>query len=155
MLVLAFTLTTEELGANLADVFGIKADDAAAWWPVVGGWIADALAYGGGFISIEDAKQSVQDRDFQLWGIAAEGVPVAACLTQICIWPQGKALTVIAVGGNRMDDWIAELDDVMQSFARSKGCKVVSCHGRKGWKKSLEPLGFSQSVVTYMKEVAA
>ena len=129
---------------------GILASEADQWWPRVDHWIVDALSYSSGLLSLEDVKSAVRDRNFQLWVV--EG-PKAVCITEIRVWPQGKCLTVILLGGENMAEWISELDEVLVRFAKSNECKVMDCHGRKGWGMKLKSLGFSESLVTYFKEV--
>ncbi len=46
-----------------------------------------------------------------------------------------------------------EVDSFLITVAKNTGCKYISCEGRKGWKKVLTPLGYSEDSIIFTKEV--
>lgn len=50
-------------------------------------------------------------------------------------------------------DW-EEVDAFLQHAAKQLGCSLILCEGRRGWKSILEPLGYSEDSVVFLKEVS-
>ena len=136
-----------------ARVIGIHKDEAHKWWPLVKDWCEAALEHGGNLIAFEDVQKSVGERDMQLWAMLLDGELSGVCVTQISVWPQAKTLTAVVVAGERMNEWVSALDEMLCLFARAMGCKGIEAHGRKGWKPALSDLGWRDSSVSYWKEV--
>ena len=102
---------------------------------------------------LEDVQSAVARRDMQLWVIHNGPAITAVCVTEITKWPRAKVLTALIVAGVDMPAWVAQLDALLMDYARSCGCSVLDAHGRHGWKKTLEKLGWKSAAVTYAKEV--
>ena len=132
---------------------GIRAEDAHNWWPKVAKWCEQALEHGGNLLTLDDVKEAVANRDMQLWIIMDWREVTAVCVTEIRNWPRTKVLTAIIVGGQHMDRWVAPLDDVLVRFAKDQGCRVLDAHGRRGWTKVLNSLGWKDATVTFAKEI--
>ena len=63
-------------------------------WPMVGPFIASALAHSAGHMRPEDVRQEIAQDRRQLW-IASEGGPIrAVCVTKIAQYPSTRALWV-------------------------------------------------------------
>jgi hypothetical protein len=70
--------------------------------------------------------------------------------------PKAKQLTFFWSGKHpenpRPIDYTA-IDEHLKHMARIFGCTHISCDGRAGWKKTLEPLGYSPDGSLYLKRV--
>ena len=70
--------------------------------------------------------------------------------------PKAKQLTFFWSGKNPENphpiDYNA-IDEHLKHMARIFDCTHISCEGRVGWKKTLEPLGYSPDGSLYLKRV--
>lgn len=126
-------------------MIGVLAEDAPAWWPDLEGWIRAAVDRDG-LLGIEDIKEAVALRDMQLWVVLREAEPVAACVTEISVYPKAKVLTAVAVGGRGVARWIGVLDAVLTRFAEAHDCtKFNAPVARRGWRPFAKALGWRES----------
>lgn len=133
-------------------VIGILAEDAGAWWGEVGGWIGAAVDRDG-LMGLDDIKEAVALRDMQLWVVLDDAAPVAACVTEISLFPKAKVLSAVAVGGRGASRWIGALDAMLTRFADAHGCSKFNAPiARKGWRPLARALGWREAA-TYWKGV--
>jgi len=136
----------------LIRIAGIQSGDVGDIWPAVSGWIAEALAAGHSLESIDDVREQIEARDYQLWVVYSPG-PVAAFVTRIATGELGSALVAVCLGGQGMHHWLFAVEDVISNFARDKGCKRVCLHGRRGWVRQLAGYGWAEESVNVTKEL--
>lgn len=120
-------------------------------WPVVEGWIAQALAH-----SIVFAPADIHDyclhRQMDLWLVEGDE-PKACVVTRVDHGPQATILMVMIVGGRDMDDWI-DLEAGLYDYAMSRGCVAIEAWGRRGWQRVLKPRGWEPMFTIYRKVLA-
>jgi hypothetical protein len=68
-------------------------------------------------------------------------------VTKISVYPQLKAVRIIAVAGNDMELWLDTLIDTVSQWGAEKGAHVVEFVGRKGWERVLSKKGFGDTQV--------
>lgn len=49
-------------------------------------------------------------------------------------------------------DW-GYIDEFLEYTAKGNQCTIIQCEGRRGWKKILEPLGYIEDSVLFIREV--
>jgi len=123
-------------------------------WHVVGPILQRAIEINRGTHDIGDIKTELLADRCGLWVAYDEGEIYAACTTRIVITPQNKMLMIDWLGGERMDDWLDDALDVIESYAHDLGCERVEIIGRKGW-KVLRKYGWHDTAVVYQKELGA
>lgn len=64
-----------------------------------------------------------------------------------------KILTIQCAGGERMDEWIPQIDAISLSMAHRHGCQKVYIVGRKGWERKLRDIGYEHAHTVLSKEV--
>lgn len=126
---------------------------AQLWWPRVSHWCQEALVFGSGLMWLEDVVRAVAERDMQMWVIHAGQELKAVCITEIRVFPRGKALTVLLVGGNDMPAWAPALDDTLTRYGRACGCAVLDAYARKGWSKTLRSLNWVDRCALFAKDI--
>ena len=120
-------------------------------WPVIEGWVEDAMQYTDLLIA-EDVLEAIKDSRMQCLVV---GDPiVGVVVTEIAEYPRKKVLRVVALGGNQFDLWVGEMNDVLCKWAAEIGAKLEST-GRKGWERRLAPLGWKAESVTVGMNVGA
>lgn len=88
-------------------------------------------------------------RQMQLWVVPEK----AAMITQVLVYPQHKVLLVPILAGDDMDEWLPDIVETLEHFAKHMGCKYIEERGRPGWGKVLDKYGFKKAFVTLRKEV--
>lgn len=79
--------------------------------------------------------------------------PLGFVITEIKEYDFGRILRVHLLGGERFDEWKAELVGELVKFARGHGCSAIEATCRLGLEESLKPLGFRRSRVVLRREV--
>lgn len=146
---------TDQPGSSLVSIISVGAPDSPQWWPMVGAWIQSALDHGGcDVIGLDAVKSAVARQQMQLW-LILDGLNLkAAVVTEVVAHPLASTLTVIACGGTDMHLWLSPLVDTLSAFGQAMGCKFLDCHGRKGWGRDLERLGWKHAHTTWAKEIS-
>lgn len=83
----------------------------------------------------------------QLWNIHDK----AWALSRVVEGKKGNVLEIVAMAGSGLDLWGAEFFRVIESWAKSKGCKKSIFTGRAGWEKRAP--GYKQERITFGKEL--
>ena len=87
--------------------------------------------------------------DFQLW-MGSNGCAV----TEIVVYPNKKVLHVFLAGGDKGYGihQITDMHDDAITWGKHQGCIGMTVTGRRGWKKILEPKGWTEQFTTLLKE---
>ena len=119
--------------------------------PIVGPLLQKAIDKSEGQELLEDYIIGLVDDRYHLFiGYDEEDIHVAA-LTQFVKYPEYTNLSIVLVGGSRLEEWISS--EVLFEFGRYHDCKAVELTGRRGWLKALEPKGYRESCVTLIKDL--
>lgn len=70
-----------------------------------------------------------------------------ACVTQINIYPKWRVASILFLGGENMKDWLEDLHEVLEPWAKAEGCKYLEGYGRVGWTRALAPYGWKSSYI--------
>jgi hypothetical protein len=70
-----------------------------------------------------------------LW-IAIDGHIAAAAVTELTTAHGRKICTIVACGGDQMQNWL-HLIDGLEEYARREGCAATRIIGRRGWLRRL------------------
>ncbi|HEY2011382.1 MAG TPA: hypothetical protein VGH23_20505 [Rhizomicrobium sp.] len=109
--------------------------------------IEAAVATNGGFETIEDVEQQIDDGLYQFWPAQNSAV-----VTSINQHRRVKALTVVHGGGDlaelldRVEPWLCR-------YAKMIGCSHITGMGRRGWDRECKKRGYEFAHVTMMKEL--
>lgn len=120
-------------------------------WTQVHGWIDRALDQEHSLITAADAFESLLRKRMKLWVIYSHGVPTGAFITQIETGTRGRALNVIALGGEGMDDWIESWSEAMTIYGRECQCRYIFEMGRRGWVRVMDRYGWVDGPATMIK----
>lgn len=124
--------------------YGVLSDELESVWKLASGFLGPALKYSDGRYSIDDIYQLIKSKDMQLWCVFGFDM-VASVVTQIHVYPRKKVLCVMFCGGVDMGNWVSKIE-IIEDFARHKGCSDIEIYGRPGWARCL---GW-KTIYTYM-----
>ena len=128
-------------------ISAVLPSNVAAVWPKVAPFISAAMDYAIGE-GPEDLREQAQEDSAQLWMIEGR----AAAITRVHQSSE-RVLEVVALGGEGLDMWIAEMVDSWQAFARDTDCRRIIATGRPGWKRAFRAHGFAIEKITGVMEV--
>lgn len=124
---------------------GIQHDQLRETWPYVRRLVEKGLALENGFYSPYDILQLLDEKKMQLW-VAIDPIGkqiVAVCVTQLAIYPKGKACWVVLVGGSFLDHLLPFIH-ILKMWAKESGCDRILSYSRDGWLKKAAPYGFKK-----------
>ena len=104
-------------------------------WEDILPWVRMFLPYCDGKYTEKSIKQSLKEKDMQLWVMVNKAIDGIA-ITQISNYPGKKVCTVMFCAGVRMHEWINFIEHI-EDWAESEGCESVEIYGRPGWEKVL------------------
>lgn len=93
-------------------------------------------------LRINDIIDGLIDQSIQLWVVLDDLDIIAAFLTSIERDRDEWVVSLYALGGSRVRDWLHLCDAEMSGFAQHEGAKRVRMCGRPAWKRLL-PASFA------------
>lgn len=134
------------------------------WWPIdsvqkilplVSSYIEDALEYARRETNLPSLTKQMTLKKIQLWVVydKESNKAVGAATTLLQHYDLCYALRIITLAGDSFSAWKEPMLDRLTSFAREHGATRIEASGRRGWARVLQPLGFEQAYVTFIKEI--
>jgi hypothetical protein len=129
-------------------------EEAIRLWPRAKPWIQEALDQFPTITGIDDVEEGLRRGTFRLWEIYdADAHLVAAFVTEIVSASCGRAVNVVALGGDEAVDAMEHFTFALRRYAKAMGCRVVCEMGRVGWMRVLARHGWERGPVMMMFEV--
>lgn len=122
------------------------------FWPDVENKVKDALKNDGGRMTTSDIKRFIEQEIMQLWAVH-DGEILATMVTQIVVYPRLKALRVLTLSGEGMDEWLDIVLDTLQGYGKEKGANVIEMIGREGWGKRLKKEGWETKQIVMTRSI--
>lgn len=84
-----------------------------------------------------------------LWVVVGdEGKVIGFCTSAVTKYDEIQMLQVRMLAGDFFSEWIDDMHDMLEKFARENGCDGLELIGRRGWVRKLERFGWRESFVT-------
>ena len=113
-------------------MIGIQSNEIEAVWDKVKPQLERAIEHADGKFTTQSVKRSLKKRDMQLW---MDGESIG--ITRIDNYPEKKVCTVMFGAGEDLDVFKNGLE-VIERWAKSKGCDSIEIWGRRGWLRVLD-----------------
>jgi len=124
-------------------VYLVPHDLYAAVEPDVRGLLAPVVARSGGRETMDAVWESIEAGHHQLWMIFNEsGGLDGAMVSHIKAYTQKRMLVINWLAGDNMADWIDEVLDALEQFAKLNECGGLELVGRHGWMRFLKGHGW-------------
>jgi hypothetical protein len=101
-------------------------------WKEIAPHLAKAVAKQSG-LSMESLYKDCKSGKYHLWKVPGR----AALATQVQTFPCERVFMIVLAGGEGMDDWFQQADEVLTRCARSFDCNAMDIVGRRGWSRIL------------------
>jgi len=134
------------------NLVAIPPHSVGVMWPRVSPGIEKMVERGIGITTAHDIKCEALSGRWMLFIVEDQGATV---VTAICAIEQGdkKVFTIVGAWGVKMSEWVEQFYDSMVQVATDLGCDSISITGRRGWVKYLKDRGFTERMVTVVKEL--
>lgn len=143
----------QPVGQSFKFIGGIQKEDIDKVWPLVAPMLAKALEYDNSGMRLIDLKDDIEANQKQLWIVADESIRCAA-VTSVTHSMYGRHLArIICLAGDGMDEWLSEILDVIEPWAKSHGCEFIEAVGRKGWERAAKKFGYRHSYTVIQKDL--
>jgi hypothetical protein len=101
----------------------------------------------------DDIDWNIASKKYRLWHVYDCGNPVGAFVTEIVYGGKGRAVNVVALGGDGMPNWIDAVSAALVDYAKMNQCRYVAEIGRTGWRRVLAKLGWVRGPIMMIKAV--
>jgi hypothetical protein len=130
----------------LTFLVGIPPEDVDRVWPLIENRIEEACLTSRGKEKAFDIRRSARYGEKQIWVVwdADAKDVLAAVVTEIAIYPRKKICHIqICVGAER-ERWQHHIQ-IIEGWAREKGCNGMSLVARPGWSRILKRYGYDMT----------
>ncbi len=107
-------------------------------------------------MDVSDIYFFLKEKEMQLWVVFDKDNDKeikAVVTTQILNYPQKKVCRIVTLGGNKMDEWVAQTLDILESWSQEQECDAMETVCRKGFIKKLKDFGYEQTYTILGKEL--
>ena len=101
--------------------------------------------------SIKDILYGLANDRMQLFISWHDNKVESAVVTEIAQYPKSKVLRYFLAGGTNLENWLEEIQAVIEKFAKKENCTHLEVAGRKGWVRKLK--GFRVKAYLLNKEI--
>lgn len=118
-------------------LYGIEAHDIDRVWPAVAHDIEESAKTSRGKFVAEDIYNELKGKTCQLWvweSATARGV----FITQIHNYKRNRVCWIRIATGHNYQEWIAEVMQTIEAWAKENGCEAMELLARPGWTKILK-----------------
>lgn len=113
----------------------VPVEDLDYWWPLLAPLLKRAVDRDESDIGIQELYDRAETESVRLWLAEVDGrVCMAAAVAEIDIGGE-RAVHIIALGGDDMDEWLHPALSEFERLARKNGIARVRLNGRPGWSR--------------------
>jgi hypothetical protein len=116
--------------------------------------IEPAIEYDHNDLTVEKVIQRLSEDSLRgLVVLDDDFVPVAFQTMELVQEGDVKILNLVTTAGDRLDEWVDELEQALEVFACDWDCDVIQTRGRPGWFKKLKKYGYEPLFFVAQKRV--
>lgn len=117
------------------------------WLPVLQRAVDDA----DGRWTVEQLLDDVARCEVMVWVVTDEDHEIKGVFTTRIIQSRVKWLLIEDLAGEDLSEWINEAHAKVEAWARELGVEQILIEGRRGWERTLKPLGYMPTRTTCVK----
>jgi len=103
--------------------------------------------------NLDDIRQGLLSRDYQLWVWVESGEILAACITCIVIYPRRKICALMMIGGKGLHLWKDEAQKIIVKWAKDNGCSALEGYQVRAWLRVLRSFNWRVAWTTIRKDI--
>lgn len=121
-------------------------EDVRDVWPQVGLMLSDALARSGTNYTLGEVRQELETQQCMLWVMVDDRDDIIAALVAY-VSERRNTLVVWLTAGLHFEEWIKEVESLLQRYVNEYGLKAVEAWVRPGLSRKLGKRGWKLSQV--------
>lgn len=115
------------------DILPVPPQRVARLWPLCEKYVADALTYANGLFLPSDIQRFCEGGQMQLWLVTRDDDVLAAVVTEVVTYPQGRVVSVPFIGGKELRQWFRKMLRTIEAWSKELGCIGMQGGARRGW----------------------
>lgn len=100
-----------------------------------------------------DILKAIGERRMQLWVILEAETVIGVVVTEIQDYPSKRLALVSILAGDRLDEWMYLLEEVLEPWAKEQNAKDIVCDCRPGLEGILKARGWHTKQVRMRKSL--
>ena len=105
-------------------------------------------------MSVMDIYARLSEARMQLWLVHNDDKEIVSVLTtEVIEYPRKTTCRIVTLGGERLDVWVEDYLEIIESWALEQGCVAMETICRKGFIKKLEKFGYENAYTVLVKEL--
>lgn len=129
-------------------------EDAKEIEPLLRPLIEPAIAYDNNDLTVEEVIERLSKDKLRGLVVLDDNYEAIAFQTMEVVQEgDKKILNLVTTAGERMDEWVDELENALEVFAADWRCDVIQTRGRPGWFKKLKKYGYEPLFFVAQKRV--
>ncbi len=140
----------------MIELVAIPRESVGMMWPIVKPGIKKTLARGIGMHSEQQIFDAAVEGDMLLF-VVVQDDSLEPLATLICNVDEGEhrifQVGMAWAGKGDLNEWFDIAYDALLKVAIELKCNIVAITGRRGWVRYLRSRGFSEKMVTVIKEI--
>lgn len=114
-------------------------------WNKIEPLVDKVIPYTYGRMITADVLHNLIINHYHLWIIYKEQDKIEAiAITEFMKYPRKTVLLINFISGDKLDDWVKELDRVLVKFSKESGCDFLEACGRSGWERKVKKIGWQK-----------
>lgn len=133
-------MSSEMIQVDYDVLQGVPAHMLEDVWPVVWPMLEKVFAKldVAKYYEEKDIYKAIEERQMQLWVVVEDSKIKASIVTQFINYPRWKALDVMLVGGEDVQNCAIQVWNTLKQYARSHKADGIRGFGRPGWLRVLK-----------------
>lgn len=130
------------------DIYYVAPENVGAVWHRIAEFVARVCKRSGDRRTPAGTLHHLASNYATLFIVEDQGDIIGFCAVKQVQYDGTKLLQVELLSGDRFDEWIDQMHDVIEHFAKENGCSGMELIGRKGWIRKLSRFGWGEAFVT-------
>ena len=122
----------------------VPANAVTKVWDKIEKLVDKVIPYTYGRMIAADVLHNLIINHYHLWIIEKEDTIKAIAITEFMKYPRKTVLLINFISGDKLSEWIEELDRVLVKFSKETGCDFLEACGRAGWERKVTRLGWKK-----------
>ena len=122
----------------------VPANAVTKVWDKIEKLVDKVIPYTYGRMITADVLHNLIINHHHLWIIEKEDTIKAIAITEFMKYPRKTVLLINFISGDKLSEWVEELDRVLVKFSKETGCDFLEACGRAGWERKIARLGWKK-----------
>ncbi len=136
------------------NILTVEPSIAIQHWEELYQFLKLGVDHSNGELDEATVKEQVASGNLLVAAVYDESRLVAAVAFEMITFTTGKkVINIQLAGGDSLDAWFEQMDEIAQLIAKARDCDDVYIVGRAGWQRKLKQLGYQTVHTVLHKEV--